>query len=81
VFDDYGTPDIRPIRCATPMSLCDHRFADGSMGPKVEAACRFVDETGGLAAIGALADAPAILRGEAGTWISPRGLRGLAGAA
>ena len=37
------------------------------MGPKVEAACRFVEQTGGLAAIGALADAAAILRGERGT--------------
>jgi carbamate kinase len=37
------------------------------MGPKVEAACRFADKTGGLAAIGSLADAAAILRGECGT--------------
>jgi carbamate kinase len=37
------------------------------MGPKVEAACRFVETTGGAAAIGALEDAAAIVRGEAGT--------------
>ena len=33
------------------------------MGPKVEAACRFAETTGGLAGIGALADARAILAG------------------
>ena len=41
------------------------------MGPKVEAACRFAEATGGLAGIGALEDAAAILRGERGTRIEP----------
>ena len=41
------------------------------MGPKIEAACRFVDATGGMAGIGALADAAAILRGERGTMVAP----------
>jgi carbamate kinase len=59
----------RPIRRTTPAALRGQRFAAGSMGPKVEAACRFVEQTGGVAGIGALADAAAILRGEAGTWI------------
>jgi carbamate kinase len=45
-------------------------FPAGSMGPKVDAACRFVERTGGLAAIGALDDAEAILAGRAGTQIS-----------
>jgi carbamate kinase len=40
------------------------------MGPKVEAACRFADATGNVAAIGALKDLPAILTGKAGTTIS-----------
>jgi hypothetical protein len=44
-------------------------FADGSMRPKIEAACRFASQTGKIAAIGALADAPAILAGQAGTHI------------
>jgi carbamate kinase len=47
----------------------DLDFAAGSMGPKVGAACRFVERTGGLAAIGALDDAEAILAGRAGTQI------------
>jgi carbamate kinase len=41
------------------------------MGPKVDAACRFVEATGGTAAIGALEDAAAILAGEAGTTVAP----------
>jgi len=45
-------------------------FAAGSMGPKVEAACRFVRADSGFAAIGSLADAGAMLRGEAGTIIT-----------
>ena len=41
-------------------------FESGSMAPDHEAACRFVEKTGGIAAIGALGDGPALLRGEAG---------------
>ena len=40
------------------------------MGPKVEAACRFVEHTGGVAAIGALDEAEAVAAGEAGTRVS-----------
>jgi carbamate kinase len=45
-------------------------FAAGSMGPKVEAACDFAEATGKLAGIGSLADAEAILGGDAGTIVS-----------
>jgi carbamate kinase len=41
------------------------------MGPKVEAACRFVEATGQMAAIGRLGAAEALLRREAGTIVSP----------
>ena len=40
------------------------------MGPKVDAACRFAERTGGLAGIGALADAAAILAASAGRMIA-----------
>jgi carbamate kinase len=40
------------------------------MGPKVRAACSFVEETGGLAVIGSMADTPALLAGEAGTIVT-----------
>jgi carbamate kinase len=45
------------------------------MGPKVDAACRFVEATGGTAAIGSLAEAEAVVRGESGTRVVPA-LRG-----
>ena len=70
VIDDFGTPGARPIRRATPAELRARPFAAGSMGPKVEAACRFVEATGKMAAIGRLDAAPSLLRGEAGTTVS-----------
>jgi carbamate kinase len=39
------------------------------MGTKVESACRFVEQTGHRAAIGALVDAAAVCAGTAGTQI------------
>jgi carbamate kinase len=67
----FGTEAAEPIGRASPAELRGLRFASGSMGPKVEAACRFVEQTGGTAGIGALADAAAIVRGEAGTIVAP----------
>jgi carbamate kinase len=43
------------------------------MGPKIEAAIRFVTETGCPAAIGRLEDAELLLEGNAGTFVDPRG--------
>ena len=70
VEDGYGTPQARPIHRATPQELRARPFPAGSMGPKVEAACRFVEATGGIAAIGRLDDAEALLEGKAGTMVS-----------
>lgn len=67
----WRTPDARRIRLATPAALRRERFAEGSMAPKVEAACRFVEATGRPAAIGALGEAPQILHGLAGTRVVP----------
>jgi len=69
VFVDYGTPKQRGIHRAHPDALATHRFPAGSMGPKVEAACQFARATGHTAAIGALADIAAIVRGEKGTLV------------
>jgi carbamate kinase len=71
VEDGYGTPQARPIRHATPSDLRARSFPAGSMGPKIEAACRFVEATGGMAAIGRLDDAEALLDRKAGTIITP----------
>jgi carbamate kinase len=71
VYTDWGTPGAAAIRRASPEALAATQFASGSMGPKVKAARTFVTETGGLAAIGSIADAAALVRGEAGTVIAP----------
>lgn len=66
----WGEPGDAPLREATPAELRGFDFEPGSMAPKVEAACRFVEATGRRAVIGDLGDAPAIVRGEAGTRIA-----------
>ena len=73
VFVDFGTPDQQAIHHVTPEALREGDFPAGSMGPKVEAACRFVEATGGMAGIGRLADVGAILEGAAGTVVTPDG--------
>jgi carbamate kinase len=58
-----------PIGATTSAELRGLTFAAGSMRPKVEAACRFVERTGQRAAIGAIDQAEPILHGKAGTII------------
>ena len=71
VYSDWGTPEQRAIRRATPEALAESEFAAGSMGPKVRAACSFVAETGGLGRDRLdHATPPALLRGEAGTIVT-----------
>lgn len=70
VYARWGEPEARRIRRASPDAVRRLSFAPGSMGPKVEAACEFVEATGGIAGIGALEDASAILGGMAGTTIT-----------
>jgi carbamate kinase len=71
VYADWGTPDQHPVRRATPAELAASEYAEGSMGPKVKAACLFVEKTGGTAAIGSIAEIEAVLHGEAGTTVAP----------
>jgi carbamate kinase len=67
VYQGWGTPHARAIRETTPEVLQAVDAPAGSMGPKIEAVCRFVGSGGTMAAIGALADAPDLLAGRAGT--------------
>ncbi|WP_149261769.1 carbamate kinase [Actinomadura sp. K4S16] len=68
VIAGYGTADARPVGLITPSRLRAMDLPSGSMGPKAEAACRFAEQRpGAVAVIGSLADAPALLAGEAGT--------------
>jgi carbamate kinase len=69
VYTDWGTPDQRRLDRVTPEELRDMKFPAGSMGPKVEAAARFVEATGGRAAIGGLGDIEQIVGGTAGTQV------------
>ena len=70
VYADWGTPTQRRLARTTPGELRSMHFAAGSMGPKVEAACRFVERTGGRAVIGGLAEIEHIVDGTAGTQVS-----------
>ncbi|HTS73633.1 MAG TPA: carbamate kinase [Gaiellaceae bacterium] len=73
VVRGWGTPQAAKIGHTTPKELRSMHFEQGSMAPKVEAACRFVEATGGTAAIGSLDDAGALVLGTAGTQVSPKG--------
>jgi carbamate kinase len=73
VVRNYGTPEAEVISRITPGALRRESFPAGSMGPKVDAVCRFVELTGDMAAIGRLQDAEAIMAGDAGTIITPGG--------
>ena len=69
VFVDWGTPDQRRLEHVTAKELRAGQFAAGSMGPKVDAAARFVEATGKRAAIGSLSQIEEIIAGTAGTHV------------
>ena len=73
VYTHFDTPRARLIERTTPDELQElaaaGHFPPGSMGPKVDAAARFVRETGRRAVICQPADMAKALRGEAGTII------------
>lgn len=71
VMRNFGTPKQEAIRHTTPYELRAEDFPAGSMGPKVEAVCGFVERTGDMAAIGALDQCEQILDGTSGTIITP----------
>ncbi|MGD0395422.1 MAG: carbamate kinase [Nitrososphaerales archaeon] len=71
VFLNYGRPEQRfvermSVRAARKY-LAQGQFPAGSMGPKVEAAVRFIESGGKRAVIGSLEKVEATLGGEAGT--------------
>jgi carbamate kinase len=70
VMTDFGTPEQQPVRHVSAANLRATRFPAGSMGPKVAAACAFVTDTGGRAAIGSLLEATDVISGAAGTQVS-----------
>jgi carbamate kinase len=70
VYAEWGTPDQRRIEKVTAEELRGSEFAAGSMGPKVAAALRFVDNTGSRSAIGSLEQIEQIVDGTAGTQVA-----------
>jgi carbamate kinase len=67
---DFDTPRQRPLRNVTPPELAQHSFPAGSMGPKIEAVCRFVTTSGNRAAIGSLDEVAAVVSGTVGTQVT-----------
>ena len=73
VYVDWGRPQQRALGNVTPKTLAGMTFPAGSMGPKIEAACRFVESSGKRAVIGSLDQIEAMLSGAAGTQITTDG--------
>lgn len=71
----YGTPDAEPLGTTSVSRMRqlaeEGHFASGSMGPKVDAVCRFVERGGRRAVITSLARIADALDGDAGTVVVP----------
>ncbi|ANP75345.1 carbamate kinase [Vibrio sp. 10N.222.51.C8] len=70
VYLDWGKPTQHALRSTTPSELAKFEFDAGSMGPKIEASCEFIQQGGKVVGIGALEDGLQILQGLAGTNIT-----------
>ncbi len=70
VYLDWGKPTQHALRSTTPSELAQFEFDAGSMGPKIEASCEFIQQGGKVVGIGALEDGLQILQGQAGTNIT-----------
>jgi len=69
VESGWGGPHPQALGAVGVDDLDPSTFESGSMRPKVEAARRFVMATGRRAAIGALSDVGAVVRGDRGTQV------------
>ena len=72
----FGTPDAEPIGRISVEGLrslaAEGHFASGSMGPKVDAACRFVEKGGDYAVISNLDHIIDAVAGNSGTVVVPQ---------
>ncbi|HEY7873573.1 MAG TPA: carbamate kinase, partial [Actinomycetota bacterium] len=75
VATGFGTADERPLESLTVAKAralaAGGEFPSGSMGPKVEAVCRFVEASSGLGVITTIENVSAALSGGGGTRITP----------
>jgi carbamate kinase len=71
----FGTPDAEPVGRVDVRRMrelaAEGHFAGGSMGPKVEAVCRFVEQGGARAVITTLDRIADAVAGETGTVVVP----------
>ena len=67
VYLDWGGDSEKIISKTTPEEISKYSFDKGSMGPKVEAACSFVERSGQRAVIGSLKDIEKMVSGISGT--------------
>lgn len=71
---NYGTPNERPLSLLDVQQarayLAEGQFPPGSMGPKIDAACRFVEGGGSRTLITDVFTLQEALAGHTGTWIT-----------
>jgi carbamate kinase len=75
ILRDWDMPEQTAIDRTAPAELRKLEFAAGSMAPKVEAVCGFVERTGAEAVIGSLAELTEIAAGNRGTRVEPNHAR------
>lgn len=68
---NWGTPQEQKLENVTIEQMKQCSFPAGSMGPKVDACCQFVEKTGQSGHIGDLSFALEIIEGKSGTHIQP----------
>jgi len=70
----YGTAEARPLNIVTVAEAREYmaqgHFPPGSMGPKIEAACRFVERGGSRTLITNVFTLKEALAGTTGTWVT-----------
>ncbi len=71
----FGTPEAEPVGEVTLSQMrayaAEGHFGSGSMGPKVDAVCRFVEATGQVGIITSLSAITDAVHGQAGTRVVP----------
>ena len=71
----YGTPEAEDVGTVSVATMREYaaegHFASGSMGPKVDAACRFVEQGGKRSVITDLAHITDAIQGDGGTVVVP----------
>lgn len=66
---NWGTPQEQKLEHVTLEQMKQYTFPAGSMGPKVDACCQFVENTGKNGHIGDLSCALEIIEGKSGTHV------------